>query len=127
MEDEHEEVFSAIRQHWASLPVGRRRSPRASAEARVVLDLTLGDLDNDLRRRFAGQVSAADILREAVEFEKDTIVFLTQLGESLTSAEDRRSVQRVLREELSHVFLLAAQLAEYRPRRGPSPFLQATA
>jgi rubrerythrin len=127
LEDEHEQVFSAIGQHATQQKKAVPLAPRAAAQCRVVADLVLGDLTNDLRQRFRGKHSTRDILREAIDFEKDTIVFLTQLCTMLERPADKRKVQQVLREELSHVMLLGSQLAGDRPRGGDSAFVHAIA
>lgn len=128
MEEEHEHIFAAIRQSMPEAKSRRSLSPKAAARVRIVFDVLLGGLMQDLRTRFRGMTSSEDILREAIAFEKDTIVFLAQLGDTLENPAERKKVQTILREELSHVFLLSARLRGERPRSGgPSAFVQAIA
>jgi rubrerythrin len=127
MEEEHERIFAAIRQSTPQ-PQGRPLTPKAAGQVRIVFEVLLGGLMQDLRTRFRGKTSSEDILREAIEFEKDTIVFFVQLGDTLDDPAERKQVQMILREELSHVFLLSERLGGERPRGGGlSAFVQAIA
>jgi rubrerythrin len=127
MEAEHEEVFAGIRKHVLKLEGQRGLAPQAGARFRIVFDVVLGGLMKDLQGRFRGKTSSGDILREAIAFEKDTIVFLAELGNTIDDPADRKKIQLILREELAHVFTLSAQLVGEGPRRGPSATAQATA
>jgi rubrerythrin len=127
MEKTHEQIFAAIRQHVLKLKAPRATSPQGAARFRIVFDVLLGGLMKDLHLRFLGKSSTGDILAEAIAFEKDTIVFLAQLADTLEQPSDKKKVQAILREELSHVFELSSQLAGERPGSGSSAFLQANA
>ena len=87
----------------------------------------IAGLMEDLRGRFRAKTTTGDILREAIAFEKDTVVFLAQLGETIENPSDKKKVQTVLREELSHIFTLSSQLVGERSRRGGTAMVQATA
>jgi rubrerythrin len=127
MEAEHEEIFAAMRKHVLKLDGLSGLAPRDAARFRIVFDVLLGGLMADLHSRFRGRTSSGDILREAIAFEKDTIVFLAELGNTIDSAADRKKVQVILREELTHVFTLSAQLVGETHRGRAGAFVQASA
>ena len=127
MEEEHGAVFSATRQDVLRPKGPSRLSPQAEGRFRVVFEALLAGLARDLQGRFLGKTSSASILQEAIGFEKDTIVFLTQLSEMLEDPGDRMKIQAILREELTHVFQLGSQLLGNRPSQGLSAFIGASA
>ncbi len=52
-----------------------------------------------------------EILRIAIELEKDSIVFYRGLREMVPENLGREKVERILKEEMGHVTLLADELA----------------
>lgn len=127
MEEEHEEVFSAIRRQVLGLKSSSGLDPQAAAQYRVVFQTLLVDLEKDLVRRFAGMKTARQFLQKAIDFEKETIVFLTQVTELVARPADRKQVQHLLREELTHVLMLTAEMRERPLRRGTPDFLRPSA
>jgi rubrerythrin len=127
MEAEHEAVFAAIRQNVLKLSAQRGSARRLPARVRIVFDVLIAGLMEDLRLRFTDKVFTGDILREALAFEKDTIIFFTQLAEGIDNPGDRKKVQMVLREELSHLCTLSEHLVGERPRTGGPTWIQALA
>ncbi|MFA6133564.1 MAG: ferritin family protein [Phycisphaerae bacterium] len=120
MEDEHLEVFSAVREHTARA-TRVVRSRKADSAMATVMAVMLCDIRSLLEKRFTGKFDQQRLLRHAMEFERDTITFFTMLKQSIDKAADRKIVDRVIQEELGHLLLLGGQLAQmYEPRAGKS-------
>jgi rubrerythrin len=127
MESQHEVVFAGIREHALNAAGPRVATRRTRAKVNIVFDVLIQGLMEDLQGRFHAKTVTLDILREAIAFEKDTVVFFAQLGETIENPADRKKVQAILREELTHICMLSGQLVGEGPRRRPSATVHATA
>ena len=84
-----------------------------------IASLLLSSVQEDLALRFAGLTDRERILRQAMEFEKDSVVFYAGLREMLARDEDRRKVDAIIREETGHILWIGSQLAAHaRARTG---------
>lgn len=107
MEDRHEQIFSAIGKNHEQ-PPGNLDTVHWQAVAAILLN----NLDQDLQAHFAGACESGDILREALAFEKDTIVFFLALKEMAPRPRDRLQIDEIIKEELGHTLLLASELIQ---------------
>jgi len=107
MEDEHVQVFHGLR---VQLSEDRPRAERAGARGMdglpLLAALVARNMKDDLAESFAGREGPADLLRRAVDFEKDTVVFYTGVKEMLPEPSDRAKVDKIILEELRHVLTL---------------------
>lgn len=131
MEGEHEEVFGAIKTGLLSLPPNQRMEPGVAEQIQMIYRQMLSGVEDDLVQRFQGKNSPEEILREAITFEKDTIVFFTELGQANLPAVDRAKIQHIIREELGHLFMLNKHLSAPQafpsvPAPGPAGVFDAT-
>jgi len=113
MESDHEQVFEGIGHHMA----GRRLARGADRYAKhwpAIAGRMLSDLDASLARKFSGRRAREDILRAAMDFEKETIVFFSGLKEMIPFKPDKQEIDRVIREEVGHIISLGGQLASGR-------------
>lgn len=55
--------------------------------------------------------SSADILRMAIEQEKDSIVFYTDLREMISQTAGRERIKEIIKEEMGHVGFLNREIA----------------
>ena len=110
MEMRHEQVFDALRDdahrdpdHW----------PRQAGKAhwQAVADIMLGKLQGDLGKRFDGKCSYHAILHEAMDFEKDTLVFFVAMKEMLRPGTPQESIDGIIRDEMGHLIELGSRLA----------------
>lgn len=114
MEDSHEDLFELLKSTIA---------PESSPEATFDCD------EQSLRYLHAaadthvfnvyehsdalkGMDTPEDVLKTALAFEKDTVVFFVSLHELVPEELGKREVARLLREELDHVASLTARLNE---------------
>jgi rubrerythrin len=107
MEDQHERTFKALRsdlteadkaaatfdpEHEAALYL------RALADTRVFFEKKI-DLD-----------SMKEILKSAIEAEKDSIVFYLGMKETVPENLGKKKIEAIIKEEMSHITLLSKKL-----------------
>ena len=59
-----------------------------------------------------GQETRAELLRVAIEKEKDSIVYYTGLKDLISSGRDRQIIEDIIQEEMKHVRILAQSLEQ---------------
>jgi len=111
MEDQHEKTFKAIRaelsgQEKASTvfdPAGEAAMYlRALADTRVFFEKEI-DVS-----------SMKQILKSAIEAEKDSIVFYLGMKEAVPENLGRSRMDQIIQEEMGHVRLLSRKLMEHK-------------
>jgi len=117
MEDTHEKVFAAMRDDLlgsdrpstAFDPNGEAASYlRAMAEGHVF------DMRADPAAFLDAHPTIGDILRKALELEKDSIVFYQGIREMVSERLGKDKIEHIIREEMSHIVLLNRELAAQR-------------
>jgi rubrerythrin len=117
METDHEQVFAALRGRMSR---GRPATRSKDSGQETVIAVMLSDIRATLAKRFGGTFDQQRLLRQAMEFEKDTITFFTMLKQSLKVA-DRKKVDDIIQEEVGHLLLLGGRLAAtYGPKHRKS-------
>ena len=118
MEAEHEHTFAGLKAQWISTRAegeGLEDLP-SSRNGRAVTRVLASGVQDDLARRFTGRETGEQIVRKALEFEKDSIVFYVGMKAALADAMDAPQIDAIIREELGHILTLTGELAS------PSPF-----
>ncbi len=108
MEDEHEMVFAALRDQ-----ITEEDSPHAAGQQMGTAMLSRSVVDNvhgDLQAKFDGSGGEGAVAEHMIDFEKDTIVFFTEIMNMLTDPADRRKVEAIIKEELGHIISLRSGL-----------------
>jgi rubrerythrin len=112
MEGDHERIFAGMRARLrergitsASVAddVGRKWS--------VIVNLLGSGVQEDLAQRFTGRESSDEILRKAIGFEKDTVVFFLGMRHVLPDQAAGKEIDDIIREELGHIITLTSKLA----------------
>ena len=106
MEAQHEQVFAVLR---GELPVGPS-AEEFRRELQILSHTLLEGLTQDLADRFDSKRDPQSILREAMEFEKDTIVFCVALKDMIVAPAGKAKIDQIIREELGHLLLLGSSL-----------------
>ena len=115
MEDDHEKVFSHMRAGIAKQKtrgVDFDSQDQAPLYLKAWADKNVFDLKSDPVERLTGQETMEDILKMAIGSEKESIVFYLGFKEALANKSDREKVEKILKEEMSHIASLSAKLAE---------------
>ena len=111
MEDQHEKTFSAIRAELSSQekastvfdPAGEASMYlRALADTRVFFEKEI-DVS-----------SMKQILKSAIEAEKDSIVFYLGMKEAVPENLGKGRLDHIIKEEMGHIKLLSKKLIEYK-------------
>lgn len=109
MEDQHEQIFAAMQQHFADqenapdmFDPEDQSAPylRAMAEGRVF------DVRSDPVDMLSGLESLEDILKFAIQLEKESIVFYVGIKNIVPESLGRDKIDDIIKEEMSHIVLL---------------------
>jgi rubrerythrin len=118
MEVRHEQLFREMREDL------HREQPdwltsfddvEAETEAVKYLDAVANgkifDLNQSAPDRLGDDATLADILRLAIQFEKDTVIFYVGIKGAVPPALGQEKIDGLIEQELSHVTLLSNELA----------------
>lgn len=81
-------------------------------DAQALAGLAVFGIQPDPSRELTGSESRTDVLRMAIEKEKDSIVYYTGLKGFLAHQTDRQVVEEVIQEEMKHVRILVQALEQ---------------
>jgi len=117
MEDEHEKVFAAMRGELLQ----QEREPRvpdpygeAILYVRGMADGVVFDLRTDPSERLTGKETMEDILKTAIELEKDSIVFYLGIKEIVPERLSKQRIDDIVKEEMGHIAVLSKEMASLR-------------
>jgi rubrerythrin len=107
-ETQHEKIFAKMKKqiigsNAASMPF---RSEETWPDPKVMAGLAIFGIRAEPTEELNGQEDRTDILRIAVEKEKDSIVFYNGLKDFLSDATDRDQIDRIIKEEMDHIRML---------------------
>jgi rubrerythrin len=80
----------------------------------VMADRHVFDVKTDPVEQLADKESARDVLRTAIGFEKDSIVFYTGLKECVSRKAGKDKVEAIIAEEMGHISAITRMLAELK-------------
>ncbi|MBN1798132.1 MAG: ferritin family protein [Spirochaetales bacterium] len=113
MEKEHKELY-------ANMQSRIKKASAAPADAEIFSDIDLylkAVLDSQSMEgsQFAsmllrGDESLREILLIAIDLEKETILFYVGLKDTVTEAEDKEIVDKIIQEEKGHIVTLVGEL-----------------
>jgi len=112
MEDSHQSYFKSLRAKYdvneidglIDLEGQAAGYLKAIGEAHAIHNLTT-ILDNS-------EMSVVDILKIAIDFEKDTVVYFAALKSALSNSEEKQEIDTIIQEESEHVGILTKKLKE---------------
>lgn len=118
MEKVHEQIFAAMRSDLS----GQEKQPtvpepwgEAALYLRGIADGHVFDARQDPTAWLTGKETKEDILKAAIGYEKDSIVFYLGIKEVVPPELGRDKIDSILREEMSHVAVLSDELASSKP------------
>ena len=74
--------------------------------------LAVFGIRSDPARELHGRQNRTDILRRAVEKEKDSVVFYHGLKEFVPAEADKRKIDDIIKEEMKHIVILDQSLKQ---------------
>ena len=114
MEVAHEKTFADMRKQ---LSEGTRELMAFDPENEMALYLQamanghVFDLNKDLSQQLKGNETAEEILKLAVDTEKDSIVFYLGLKDFVPGKAGKDKVEAIIKEEMGHIVLLNRRLS----------------
>ena len=114
-ESQHIKVFQqmkerSVEEKWEIADIAPGRvGPR---DARALAGLAVFGLRPNPAEELTGQETRAELLRVAIEKEKDSIVYYTGLKDLISSGRDRKIIEDIIQEEMKHVRILAQSLEQ---------------
>lgn len=115
MEDDHEKTFADMRKKLSEKQRGFMAFDPENQMALYLQAMAGGrvfDIKKDPARQLAGVENVADILKMAIDAEKDSIVFYLGLKNFVPPKAGRDRVEAVINEEMSHIVILTQKLTE---------------
>lgn len=113
-ETKHQELFAAMRTQLAQQASNAGQShPRdPGLDPKAMAGLAVFGIRPDLADKLTGKESRRQVLKMAVEREKDSIVYYTGLKDFVPAATDRDKVEQIIKEEMRHIRILGESLSE---------------
>ena len=114
-EKEHELVFAGMKQQLSE----QSRQESASEpedllpDPRVMAGLAVFGIRSNPSEELHGRQEKTDIIRRAVEKEKDSIVFYHGLKEFVPAGADKNKIDDIIKEEMRHIVILDQSLKKY--------------
>ena len=107
-EVEHENIFREVSKKVFGSDAAFRsfRSESALPDPKVMAGLAIFGIRMEPTEELSGKENQDDILKRAVEKEKDSIVFYNGLKDFLSDPADRAPVDRIITEEMKHIRVL---------------------
>jgi rubrerythrin len=118
-EKRHVEIFSEMKERLSqqSWGLGQYGAERPDASRMRTPTAVFPD-GADPSQELTGRETKADVLRMAIQKEKDSIAYYTSLKEFILGDEDVRAIKDILGEEERHVRILTQSLEQIEPRYG---------
>ncbi len=108
MEDDHEKTFAALR---ADISDKEKESTVFDPDADAALYLRALVDTRVFYKKEMDPTSLVEILRAAIEAEKDAIVFYLGMKEWVPQALGKDRIDAIIKEEMGHIKLLSGKLA----------------
>jgi len=112
MEDQHQETFATMRE---SIKKSNGIIPIATDDKneyflKAWADAHIFKASIDPQRELTGFEDVVDVLRMAIDAEKDSIIFYLGMKEAVPDPKDRDLIDRIIWEEMDHFAMLTQDL-----------------
>ena len=114
-ESRHIKVFKdmkerSVEQKWEIGDIAPDRV--GGLDARALAALAVFGIQPNPADELTGHETLTDVLRLAIEKEKDSIVYYTGLKDLISHEQDRTVIEEIIQEEMKHVRILAQSLEQ---------------
>ncbi len=110
-ETQHLEIFGQLKQRYAARrPADVAHAHGDKTKATQMAGLAVFGMQPDPADELSGRETREDVLRLALEKEKDSVVFYSGLKSFLTDPHDSDALDAIIAEELKHVRILTESL-----------------
>ena len=110
-EKEHGRVFALMRQQLSEQNAQAPRPDDLLPDPRVMAGMAVFGIRSDPADELNGSQNETDIIRRAVEKEKDSIVFYHGLKEFVPAGADKDKINDIIKEEMKHIVILDQALS----------------
>ena len=113
MEDDHERFFSALRAQAKKNDgedLGFDPDGEAAAYLQAFADGHVFDVSSDVSEKFKGVETVEEIIRTAIGFEKDAIVFFLGIKSFVPEWLGKDKINELIKEEQRHIVILTNAL-----------------
>ena len=113
-EKEHEQTFAQMKQQLSEKD-RQKNTPESDdllPEPRVMAGMAVFGIRSKPAEELRGRQEKIDIIRRAVEKEKDSIVFYHGLKEFVPAEADKEKIGEIIKEEMKHIVILDQSLKE---------------
>jgi rubrerythrin len=117
MEDEHEKTFAFMKKNLSEKEKESTAfdpDNQASAYLRAMVEGIVFDVKTGPEKILARQKSLEDILKQAIEFEKDSIVFYLGMKDAVPQRLGGEKVDDIIKEEMRHIGILSRHLSSLK-------------
>ena len=115
-ERQHEQIFARMKDQLSEQD--RKQSALEPDDLMpnpgVMAGLAVFGIRSDPAKELHGKQNRIDILRRAVEKEKDSIVFYLGIKEAVDESLGQGRIDHIIKEEMGHIKLLSAKLVQYK-------------
>jgi rubrerythrin len=117
MEVEHEQIFAEMRKN---LPKEAREpqvfdpDDELAQYLKALADSHIFNVQHDPADDLTGEETLEELLKTAVQLEKDSVLFYQGMRELVPPKYGREKVDQIVKEEMHHVNLLSNQLASLK-------------
>ena len=114
-ETEHERLFAEMQDGLIrrGLTTADEIVESGALSPKSMAGLAVFGISSDPAEKLTGKETVAEIIRMAIENEKNSIVFYTGLQDFVTDEVSRRTIGGVIREEMRHIRMLSESLQQY--------------
>jgi len=115
LEKKHELIFAGMKQQLSEQSRAEITSEADDMlpDPRVMAGLAVFGIRSDPAGELHGRQEKTDIIRRAVEKEKDSIVFYHGLKEFVPAGADKGKIDDIIKEEMRHIVILDQSLKQY--------------
>jgi len=113
-EKEHELTFARMKQQLPeqSLQASTSEADDLLPDPRIMAGLAVFGIRSEPAEVLRGRQEKTDIIRRAVEKEKDSIVFYHGLKEFVPAGADKDKIDDIIKEEMRHIVILDQSLKQ---------------
>ncbi len=106
-EDQHQALFEGMRKKAkkSAMPISSNPDGEVSLYLKAMADDHIFDLKCN-KGKLGGKESLADIIKIALQAEKDTIAFFTGMKDLIPKSLGRGKMDALIREEMTHIVWL---------------------
>ncbi len=111
---EHEKIFEQMKEGLAKRGItAADQTESEPLTAKSMAGLAVFGISSNPAEQLTGKETVAEIIRVAIENEKNSVVFYTGLKDFVADDMSSRTIAGVIQEEMRHIRILTESLEQY--------------